>query len=44
MGEGVVEISTRDKSIQQKTPTADAVTEVENIIAQLKEQIYSHVK
>lgn len=44
MGEGVVEISTRDKSIQQKTPTDDAVTEVENIIAQLKEQIYSHVK
>ena len=44
MGEGVVEISTRDKSIQQKTPTAEAVTEVENIIAQLKEQIYSHVK
>ena len=42
--ENAVEISTRDKSIQQKTPTADAVTEVENIIAQLKEQIYSHVK
>lgn len=43
--EGAVEISTRDKQIdKKKTPVADAVTEVRNIMNKLYEDINSQVK
>lgn len=44
LGENVVELSTRDKSIQEKVPMDDVVTEVERVIAQLRDEIYSKVK
>ena len=35
MKESVVELSTRDKSIQEKVPVADVVTRVESLIKEL---------
>ena len=44
LAENVVEISTRDKSIdKQKTPVDQAVTEVQNIINKLTADINSKV-
>lgn len=44
LGENVVELSTRDKSVQEKVPMDDVVAEVERVIAQLRDEIYSKVK
>ena len=42
--ESVVELSTRDKSIQKKVPMNEIEQEVDNIIKQLTDSIYEKVK
>lgn len=42
--ESVVELSTRDKSIQKKVPMNEIEQEVDNVIKQLTDSIYEKVK
>ena len=42
--ESVVELSTRDKSIQKNVPMNEIEQEVDNVIKQLTDSIYEKVK
>ncbi|MBR6229907.1 MAG: proline--tRNA ligase [Eubacterium sp.] len=44
MGENVVELSTRDKSVQEKVPVDEVLTRVQGLIRELTDAIQAHVK